>query len=250
MSAAAPSNFQAIIGNTARALSSLSPAGRPEGDGEHSRRTRTPLTLVVSTPSKRRAPFAVFCFLTLVAALVVVLVLNISVSSGQYELVQLRNHQADLLKSNQDLTQQVQNAEAPQNLVSRATELGMVTSSSMGQIDLGSMAVSGNPKPATSPDKPLAVIAAPAVNGVQPTQGTPDVPAAAPSPDAASTGGSAATSDALVPGQRVGTAAGTAGGPAPATTPAPAPAPAAQAPAAPAQDLHGGTIPVPRQKNG
>ncbi|MDQ6753874.1 MAG: hypothetical protein M3017_10770 [Actinomycetota bacterium] len=240
MSAAAPSNFQAIIGNTARALSSLSPAGRPEGDGEHSRRTRTPLTLVVSAPSKRRAPFAVFCFLTLVAALVVVLVLNISVSSGQYELVQLRNRQADLLKSNQDLTQRVQNAEAPQNLVSRATELGMVTSSSMGQIDLGSMAVSGNPKPATSPDKPLAVIAAPAVNGVQPTQSTPDVPA--PAPEAAPTGGPAATSDALVPGKRVGTA----GGPAPATTPAPA----AEAPAAPAQDLHGGTIPVPKQKNG
>ncbi|HEV7167661.1 MAG TPA: hypothetical protein VGN49_06780 [Micrococcaceae bacterium] len=259
MSAAAPSNFQAIIGNTARALSSFGPSTRPEPEGEPSRRARTPLSLVVSAPAKRRAPFAVFCFLTLVAALMVVLVLNISVSSGQYQLVQLRNHQAELLKSNQDLAQQVQNAQAPQNLVSKATELGMVTSSSMGQIDLDTMTVSGNPKPATDADKPLAVIAPPAVNGTS-TSGTSTAagaaqaatpaPADAPAQDA--TGGAIA-GDSLVPGEHVpGTATAPGGsGSAPVTAPGadPAQAPAAQTPA-PAEDLHGGTIPAPKQKNG
>ena len=250
MSAAAPSNFQAIIGNTARALSSFGPAGRPDPDGDHSARTRTPLSLVVSPPSKRRAPFAIFCFLTLVAALAVVLVLNISVSSGQYELVQLRNHQAELLKSNQDLAQQVQNAQAPQNLVSKATDLGMVASSSMGQIDLDTMAVSGNPKPAAAPDKPLAVIAPPAVNGSQ-TSGSAPAPAPAQAPVAAGAqaGTSPSGTDSLVPGEPVPGARSDTGAAAASPATAPSPGPAAQAPA-PAEDLHGGTVPSPRQKNG
>lgn len=260
MSAPAPSNFQAIVGNTARALSSFGPSGRPSPDGEQPRRTRTPLSLVVSAPSKRRAPFAIFCFLTLVAALMVVLVLNISVSSGQYQLVQLRDRQAELLKSNQDLAQQVQNAQAPQNLVSKATDLGMVPASSMGQIDLDTMTVSGNPKPATDADKPLAVIAPPAVNGT-PTSGTAAAPAgsgqaAAQAPaqaaeQAQGAAGGTGANDSLVPGEHVPGTATAPGSPAASGT---APAPAAQAPAAqapaPAEDLHGGTIPAPKQKNG
>ena len=94
-----------------------------------------------------------------------VLVLNISVSSAQYQLVQLRSEQSTLTKQNQDLTQQVQNFDAPQNLAAKATELGMVASTVKGQIDLSTLTVTGKAKPAVKGDAPGAVIAAPAVAG-------------------------------------------------------------------------------------
>ncbi len=91
-------------------------------------KSRTPLSVVRSAPRKRRAPFVVMCFAMLALALMAVLVLNISVSSAQYQLVELRAKQSTLTKQNQDLTQQVQNFDAPQNLAAKATELGMVAS--------------------------------------------------------------------------------------------------------------------------
>ncbi|MCU1575071.1 MAG: hypothetical protein JWO93_3153 [Micrococcaceae bacterium] len=212
----APSTYQAILGNTARTL----PVGGSSPAERQGTKVRTPLALVVSTPRRRRAPFVVVCFLALVAALMTVLVLNISVSSGQYQLVQLRAEQADLMKTNQDLTQQVQNAQAPQNLVAKASELGMVVSTSMGQIDLGSRTVSGNPQPATAGDKPLATIAAPAVGADQ------------------AGGGSAASSSTANSSKAGGSASGV-----PATA-------GAQQSSASAADLNGGTVPAPKQKNG
>lgn len=167
---AAQQSTAIIHGNTARVLSPAEPSS-----AQPSKR-RTPLALVTSTPRRRRAPFVVFCFLALVGALVTVLVLNISVSSGQYELVQLHAAQAELLKSNQELTQQVQNKEAPQNLVNEASELGMVTSTSVGQINLKNMSVAGTPKPAPAGDKTKSLIAAPSLPNDKPSTGA-DAPA-------------------------------------------------------------------------
>lgn len=129
------------------------------------RRARTPLSVVRSAPRKRRAPFVVLCFGLLAVALIAVLVLNISVSTAQYQLVKLRSDQTALTKQNQDLTQQVQNFQAPQNLAAKASELGMVASTGKGQIDLSTLTVSGSAKPAAKGDSAGAVIAAPAVPG-------------------------------------------------------------------------------------
>jgi cell division protein FtsL len=129
------------------------------------RKARTPLSVVRSAPRKRRAPFVVLCFGLLAVALIAVLVLNISVSTAQYQLVTLRSDQTALTKQNQDLTQQVQNFQAPQNLAAKASELGMVASTGKGQIDLSTLTVSGAAKPAAKGDSGGAVIAAPAVPG-------------------------------------------------------------------------------------
>ncbi|MDP9694632.1 UNVERIFIED_ORG: cell division protein FtsL [Arthrobacter globiformis] len=129
------------------------------------RKARTPLSLVRSAPTKRRAPFVVLCFGMLAAALIAVLVLNITVSTAQYQLVKLRAEQTKLTKENQDLTQQVQNFEAPQNLAAKAAQLGMVASTGKGQVDLSTLTVSGDAKPAVKGDSAGAVIAAPAVPG-------------------------------------------------------------------------------------
>jgi cell division protein FtsL len=230
MSTAAVSKFPVATGATARALPGIAPGP--------SRKARTPLALVQSAPRKRRAPFVVLCFGMLAVALMAVLVLNISVSTAQYQLVQLRSQQSTLTKQNQDLTQQVQNFDAPQNLAAKATELGMVTSAGKGQIDLSTLTVTGKAKPAVKGDAPGAVIAAPAVAGqltvVPPA--TVNEPLANRKPAAADT---APTSAA--------TAAAAAAVPA-AAEPAADAVPVPAAPAAPAVELHGGSVPAPAQK--
>ena len=144
---------------------------------------RTPLSVVRSAPARRRAPFAIFCLGVLAAALLAVLVLNVSVSTGQYQLVQLRNDQLSLQKQNQELTQQVQNFQAPQNLAARAAQYGMVASTSNGQIDLKTLAVTGNAKAAEKGAPQGAVLATPAVPGqvsAAPAATTSAAPAAKP----------------------------------------------------------------------
>jgi len=233
MSTAAVSRFPVATGATARALPGITPGTGP------SRKARTPLSLVQSAPRKRRAPFVVLCFGILAVALMAVLVLNISVSTAQYQLVQLRSEQSTLTKQNQDLTQQVQNFDAPQNLAAKATELGMVTSTGKGQIDLSTLTVTGKAKPAVKGDAPGAIIAAPAVAGqltvVPPA--TVNEPLANRKPTAATP---AAADSAAAPA----TAAPAAAEPAADAVPVPA----APAPAAPAAELHGGSVPAPAQK--
>jgi hypothetical protein len=150
-----------------------------------------------------------------------VLVLNISVSSAQYQLVQLRSEQSTLTKQNQDLTQQVQNFDAPQNLAARATELGMVASTAKGQIDLSTLSVTGNAKPAVKGDAPGAVIAAPAVAGQLSV--VPPVSANEPLAN-------------RKPAESVPAVA------------AATPVPPAAAEVVPAVELHGGSVPAPAQK--
>ncbi len=217
MSTAAAKILPTTVGNTARAL----PARGPERDA--TRKSRTPLSLVQSVPGRRRTPFVVFCFGVLAAALMTVLVLNISVSTAQYDLVKLRNDDASLNKQNQDLTQQVQNYQAPQNLAAKAAELGMVASTATGQIDLDTLTVTGKATPATKGQNPGAVIAAPAVAGQSSVQ--PSAPA---------------KNDSLDSRKPSGTA-----DPTPAKPQAPV-VPAAPKP--PVVDLHGGSVPVPQQK--
>lgn len=203
-------SFGPVIGNTARKLNPQRTPGQPSAAPK---RVRTPLSVVPKAIARRRSPFAVFCFLALVGALATVLVLNISVSSSQYELVQLKTEQSNLNKVNQDLTQKVQNFQAPQNLVSKAQELGMINSTSTGQINVEAGTVAGNPKPATKPDATSPVLAAPALPG-----STKPADAAA----GTSTSGTATTGQQTVAPPVV--------------------------PAVPPVDLRGGTVPPPEQK--
>ena len=217
MSRAAQTTSTAVSGTSALAVAA--PSQAPE------RSRRAPLALVRALPARRRAPFAIFCLGVLGAALLCVLVLNISVSTGQYELVQLRNEQLSLQKQNQDLTQRAQNYEAPQILAARAAELGMVASTSKGQIDLGTLLVTGKAKAAEKGASQGAAIAPPAVPGQL---------AAVPAP---------ASKDPLE--QRAEAAQEAAGRKADGQETAAAAQAAAQAQPAPAAELHGGSIPAP-----
>lgn len=208
-----------------------STAASPARAGAGARRDRTPLAVVRSVPKKRRAPFVVLCFAMLAVALIAVLVLNISVSTAQYQLVELRAKQSTLTKENQDLTQQVQNFEAPQNLAAKAGDLGMVASTVKGQIDLSTLSVTGKATPAVKGGATGAVIPAPAVAGQLAV--VPPV----------STGEPLANRKPAKAAEEKAAPAAAAAAPA-----AEAPAPAAPAPETPAVELHGGSIPAPEQK--
>jgi cell division protein FtsL len=226
MSTAAVKNFPVVSGSTAPAV-----GGTPAGSPGAGRKARTPLSVVRTAPRKRRAPFVVLCFALLAVALVAVLVLNISVSTAQYQLVELRAKQSTLTKQNQDLTQQVQNFEAPQNVAAKAADLGMVPSTVKGQIDLSTLAVTGKATPAVKGGAAGAVIPAPAVAGVLTV-----VPPASKTEPLANRKPAAEESAGANP-------------PAANQPAANQPAAAAAAPApAPAVELHGGSVPAPEQK--
>ncbi|WP_104164243.1 hypothetical protein [Arthrobacter sp. SX1312] len=141
-------------------------------------KARTPLSVVPARPARRKVPFAVFSLLVLAAALAAVLMLNISVSGTQYELVQLRNQQTALSQENEALVLAIEAREAPQNLAAAATKLGMVSSPTFGTIELDSMKVTGTPEPATEGPEPEVLIPAPNL-GSDPTGPATDGDAAA-----------------------------------------------------------------------
>jgi cell division protein FtsL len=238
MSTAAVKNFPIVSGSSAADT-------RPAGDPGAGRKGRTPLSVVRTAPRKRRAPFVVLCFAMLAVALVAVLVLNISVSTAQYQLVELRAKQSSLTKTNQDLTQQVQGFEAPQNLAAKATELGMVASAVKGQIDLSTLSVTGKATPAVKGGAAGAVIPAPAVAGQQ------VVPPASKAADAKGADSKGADSKGAAADKAATPDAGKAAAAAPSADAAKAAAgqaPGAAAAAAPAPELHGGSVPAPQQK--
>lgn len=208
---------RAIEGNLARAL----PLQSPQAPAP---RRRTPLALVPAAARRRRVPVAALCIAVLAAGLAAVLGLNISVSSGQYELVQLQNQRTELIQKNEALTQQVEHHQAPQVLAGAAAELGMVVSPTFGTIDLQTLAVTGTPEPAKEGTGPGTLVELPQVL----TQPVAPVQPAAPEP----------AENARAAEQQDDAAAG--------ADPVPAPA----APAAVEPDLNGGTIPAPSQRSG
>ncbi|MET4061349.1 hypothetical protein ABIB35_002919 [Arthrobacter sp. UYP6] len=223
--AAAGAVRRATHGNTARNLD-WNPAPAPAAPAP---RRRTPLSVVPATKRRRRAPVVIFCFIALILGLGAVLLLNISVSSGQYQLVQLQNERTELAQRNEALTQQLENHQAPQMLAAQAADLGMVTSSTFGSIDLQTLAVTGNPVPAEEGTLPPVLIPAPDVL----TQ--PIAPAAPAQPEPATE--SARSAEAREAAE--------------AAEPAPAgPAGAVPAPVEQEADLNGGTIPAPVQRSG
>ena len=210
---------------------------------ERNKAPRTPLSVVPTGPARKRVPFAVFCFVVLVAALGCVLVLNISVSGGQYDIVKLRGEQVALAQQNEKLTQQLENRQAPQNLAAEAAQLGMVVSPSVGSIDLETMKVSGDPQAAKEGSAPSQLVE------------RPELPAQALTPAEAAEAEAGAETGAEAP---VETEAPAAAEKAPEAEQQPAePKRAAEQPSAGGsektfspEELNGGTIPAPKQKTG
>lgn len=225
MSQPAMRRAQINVGSTARALPLAAPEPiSPEAGAQ--KKARTPLALVTSTPKRSSSQLIVILFMVVLVAMSVVLVMSISVSKGQYELVDLKGRQTTLMKSNQALEQEIAAKQAPQKLVVDAAALGMVPAGTTGQIDVRSQTVSGAPQPAPADAKGLVVIPPAMVE-------KPKAPAEkAPGPQ--SPAAQEAAKDSGAPAAK------------PEANPAPAPAPVVD----PGPVLNGGSIPAPAQKDG
>ncbi|MHA7219559.1 hypothetical protein ACX80L_11765 [Arthrobacter sp. MDT1-48-3] len=184
-------------------------AGTPAGTAQ---KTRTPLSVVPARPARRRMPLAVFSLLVLGAALAAVLMLNISVSGTQYELVQLRNQQVALSQQNEALVLEIEGKEAPQNLAAAATKLGMVSSPTFGTIELETKKVTGTPEPAVEGRKPEVLIAAPNLVTEQPVPVAVEAPPAEPVEETAG-GDTGVAADGSTDGDAGSVASGTIPGP-------------------------------------
>lgn len=133
----------------------------PETGGEQQRR---PSLFVVPEPLKKIPKgFVTMCVGLLIAALLVVLGLNISMSNKQYALVELENHQNELKESNEQLGQQVDHLSSPQNVAQAAADMGMVLPGNVASIDLDSGNVTGSASAADKDDTPTGFVSTPSV---------------------------------------------------------------------------------------
>ncbi|MHA7176067.1 hypothetical protein ACX80D_05380 [Arthrobacter sp. Sr24] len=217
MSPSASRTIPVTLGSAARVLSEPVAAPPPE---PKVKKSRAPLSLVVSAPRRGRSPLAITLALIFVTAMAVVLIMSISVSKGQYELVGLKNQQSELIKANQTMEQEIGANQAPQELAARAAALGMVPAGTTGQIDVRTKTVSGSPLPATVDTKGLVSIPAAVIDKprAQPAAPASEVPLS-PAGEVSAAKDTAAKEAAVVP------------------------------PAVVAPDLNGGTIPAPAQKD-
>lgn len=227
----------------------IDPAYRaaPKSGQETTPRQRTPLAVVPAPIRRTGRGFVALCVGILVVALLAVLVVNISVSNRQYDMVGLKNEQLDLTQTNERLRQQVEHLEAPQNLAAEAKRLGMVRPGDIAAIDLSTGRVTGAATSAGEEDRPGGLVAAPS---------GPDAQAEAPGAGAAAGSGAqdeTGTQDEAGAQDEAGTDTARAdeGQGAPAATEARNGGNGATGGSTTGeQDLNGGTIPAPQFSGG
>jgi hypothetical protein len=99
-------------------------------------------------------PFAAACTAILVLSLLGLLLLNIALTRGAYDVQSLQGHATLLGEHEQALAERLAAQAAPGQLSQRATEMGMVASTSPAFIRLSDGAVLGVPQPAQAPPAP------------------------------------------------------------------------------------------------
>ncbi|EKA62154.1 hypothetical protein ACWDHH_04885 [Janibacter hoylei] len=116
------------------------------------RRERASLQVV--TPADRSGSpwFAVLCVALLLAGLAAVLGLNTSMAQDSFKVSALEARSASLADTEDSLAQSINAKSAPQNLATRADELGMVPAQSAAFIDVDQGKVLGVATVAEKPD--------------------------------------------------------------------------------------------------
>lgn len=134
---------------------------------------RRPLSAAPAARPRRRVPKVVALLAGMMLALGLALLLNISISANQYDLVALRSQERDLTEQNQALSQEIEYAQAPQNLAVRASQLGMVSAVEQAQLDISNDSVSGTPEAVQpAPDDKKQAAQEGDLNLIDPPQGS------------------------------------------------------------------------------
>lgn len=154
----------------------------PKVERAPKKKMRTPLAVVKYVPTQciPKIPLPILSAGIFVVALITLLIMNIAISSAQYELAGLKTKSNALQAENQALTEQIGNFEAPQNLASSAVALGMVSNQSTATINVDSLTVTGVAKPASKEDAVGSLIPSPNVNGHYMVAPSIDIPVSEP----------------------------------------------------------------------
>ena len=137
--------------NASRVPSSVRSAARTEEAREAKPKQRNPLSTVRRRARKLSPPTMLAVFAAIPLTLVFILLLNVLIVTRQYDMVDLRAQEQQLVQENQALQQEIGFKEAPQDLAIRASTLGMFVSSSQATLNLQSSTIEGTPAPAASP---------------------------------------------------------------------------------------------------
>jgi len=130
----------------------VTPAARPGGRPAPQARLR----VVAAGHSRVRMRLAVLCIGLLGGGLVLLLLLNISLSRGSYELYQRQAQQNLLAEQVQSLQEDLLAEQAPQTLAARARTLGMVPAPNPAFVRIGDGKVLGAATPAPVPSPTAA----------------------------------------------------------------------------------------------
>lgn len=131
--------------------SSVRAAARTEETREEKPKSRHPLSTVRRRARKLSPPTMLAVFAAIPLTLVFILLLNVLIVTRQYDMVDLRAQEQQLVQENQALQQEIGFKEAPQDLAIRASTLGMFVSSSQATLNLQSSTIEGTPAPVASP---------------------------------------------------------------------------------------------------
>lgn len=137
--------------NASRVPSSVRAAARTEESREEKPKSRHPLSTVRRRARKLSPPTMLAVFAAIPLTLVFILLLNVLIVTRQYDMVDLRAQEQQLVQENQALQQEIGFKEAPQDLAVRASTLGMFVSSSQATLNLQSSTIEGTPAPVASP---------------------------------------------------------------------------------------------------
>lgn len=137
--------------NASRVPSSVRAAARTEETREEKPKSRHPLSTVRRRARKLSPPTMLAVFAAIPLTLIFILLLNVLIVTRQYDMVDLRAQEQQLVQENQALQQEIGFKEAPQDLAIRASTLGMFVSSSQATLNLQSSTIEGTPTPAASP---------------------------------------------------------------------------------------------------
>jgi hypothetical protein len=107
---------------------------------------------LVPRPSRTRGNrFLVLVAGLLVSGLIGLLLLNLSMQKGAFELAGIQQQTADLRTSEQALAYDMQRLESTSSLWRRAADLGMVLNTTPVFLDLTDGSIIGDPVPASAP---------------------------------------------------------------------------------------------------
>ncbi len=125
-------------------------------------RPRTPLAVVPAPLPSTGRGMTVLCLGILLFSLLLVLVVNITVSNRQFELLELKEKQTEVTEANELLGQRVSYLESPQNLAVRAEALGLVRASGTASVDVADQRVTGQAEAASEQEGSAMFVAPPA----------------------------------------------------------------------------------------